>query len=222
YLGGLRKRERYKEPWGALLSTFFGGAVFAVIISLILSLIIIALYNRFARVYDIFDLGYTMEALLLACVIAPLVEEAAKGWVARRKRKSMLREEDGFVYGAASGFGFAATENVMYGLLGYSVAGVEGYLVIVVIRSISAAFLHGSATAFMGYGIARSQLYGESAIPFFLLAVFLHSFYNLLASLGVVLGPEYGLVSLAMAITMGAGAFWYVKKKMVMVNTGYR
>ena len=224
YLRGVRKAEKYqREPWRPLLGTFAAGAVVAVFIAIILSMILFSFYKEVVRVYEIVEDSYTLETLVLVCVIAPIVEEAAKGWVVWRRRSRFIEVEDGLVYGSAAGLGFAATENLFYGLAAYIVFGAAGFITIVLVRSISAVFLHASATAFMGYGFSRSKLLGSSPIPFFFGAVLLHSAYNFLASLGVVFGEKYGIISLVVVILLGMVSFSFTKKKIrVLDRSGAR
>src|SRR2546430_17270341 len=85
-------------------------------------------------------------------VVAPMVEEAAKGVGATAGRPQPQSKTDGLVYGAAAGLGFSATENLVYALAALLVPGVgpSGSLVVVAVRSFSSTFLHASSTAVMG------------------------------------------------------------------------
>lgn len=221
YLAGIRRLERfYQEPWSALLKAFASGAVLAVVISIILEAFLIWAYDEVGRIYEVFNQGVTVDSLVLVCVIAPVVEEGVKGFLTWRRRNLFKEEEDGMIYGSSVGLGFAATENIVYGLTGYFVAGVTGFVTIVLIRSISAVFLHASATGLTGYGLSHSKLVGGSAAPFFLGAIALHAGYNFLASLSVVFGEEYGIVSLAMAILVGYLSFRFMKKRIALLDHG--
>src|SRR5947208_7460320 len=51
-----------------------------------------------------------------AAIVAPIVEEAAKGLGVRAGRPEIQKLLDGLVYGAAAGLGFSATENLFYGI----------------------------------------------------------------------------------------------------------
>src|SRR5256886_2555823 len=57
-------------------------------------------------------------------VVAPIVEEAAKGVGATAGRPQTQSKTDGLVYGAAAGLGFSATENLVYALAALLVPGV--------------------------------------------------------------------------------------------------
>ena len=62
--------------------------------------------------------GATVAIVVGAVIIAPFVEEFLKalGMMRAGVKEEVDEVEDGLVYGAACGLGFAATENLMYGL----------------------------------------------------------------------------------------------------------
>ncbi len=220
YLTWIRRAERYqREPWGHLLRVFVGGAVVAVLISIVLEYYAFAGYGFLAREYVLLGTDFRTETVVLVCIIAPFVEEMAKGLIVGWKRRWLLEVEDGLVYGAASGLGFATTENLLYGLAAMLEFGVGGFVGTVFIRSISSVFLHASATAITGYGISRKTLgVGSSALPYFFAAVSLHGIFNLVASLQVLFGPEYGLLSLLLAVAIGVTAIRRARKKIVELD----
>src|SRR3989337_3297973 len=113
----VRNTERYgQEPWSRVLRTFLFGAIVAILIAFVLEILLVALYDDYGPVYLFLrkDLG----VVVLALVIAPVVEEFAKGVGVYLARPAIDEPEDGLVYGAASGLGFAASENLLYGLTG--------------------------------------------------------------------------------------------------------
>lgn len=190
YLVWIRNTERYgKEPWGAMLKTFAWGAIAAVFIAIILSLILINIYQQgMGRIYVSYGVRPTLDLLILSVVIAPFTEEFAKGIGVYTVRNEITEEEDGLIYGASCGLGFAATENLLYGVIAYLDGGWISFFTLIVLRSIASALLHASASALMGYGIAKSLTMWEKAsiIPYYLGAVGMHAAFNLLASLGVI------------------------------------
>ena len=222
----IRNTERYgREPWGPIIGMFLWGAVFAVIVGVILETAltlpfeIVGPLDRF--IARRFGDPAAFIAILVALVIAPFAEEFAKAWGVLR-RQFMIREpEDGFIYGATSGLGFSATENLLYGLLAFFVFGFEASLFVIAIRSISSTFLHASATSFTGYGIARHRLWGPkfSATPWYLGAVAMHSAFNAIAIFGSVLSDTYGdtgvLLALAAAVVFAFVAISIVRGKIV-------
>lgn len=150
-------------------------------------------------------------------IFAPLVEESLKGlavlliWlVFPREFDSPL---DGMVYGAITGLGFAATENVLYlYFLGYETDGMGGLITLFVLRVILGAWGHAVYTAFIGLGLALARLSPYWAVrilaPFvgWLIAVFLHALHNTMAT---VLVSEAGLSGLA-ATLLVAWTSWAV------------
>ena len=195
YLVWMRNSERFqREPYGRLLRVFFiGGALIAVVVAIVLESILLDLLNQNVdRVYEIFGQNPNITTLLLACVIAPFVEELAKSYGVFRVRRFMKEVEDGIVYGAAAGLGFAATENVFYESDAYLTSGAEAFIATAIVRTLSSALLHASASSVVGLGIARKTLDGRGWLPYYLMAVAMHAAFNLAASLGPILEGDFG------------------------------
>ncbi|MEW5747803.1 MAG: PrsW family glutamic-type intramembrane protease [Candidatus Thermoplasmatota archaeon] len=210
YLVWIRNTEKHsREPYGTLIKVFAYGAVLSVIMAVLFELILIALFDQnIERVYQFLGENPSVPTLVVACVIAPVVEELTKALgVLRVKRRGMLMEiENGIVYGAAAGLGFAATENLLYESTAYLADGVEAWAATAVLRSLSSALLHATASSLVGLGIARSALQGKSWMPYYLGAVVMHGGFNFAASFGVVyydtLGDSAYLIGLVAAFTM--------------------
>jgi RsiW-degrading membrane proteinase PrsW (M82 family) len=226
YLIWIRNTERYgKEPWGAMLKTFAWGAIIAVFIAILLSLILISIYQQgIERIYVSYGVRPTLDLLILSVVIAPFTEEFAKGIGVYTVRNDITEEEDGLIYGASCGLGFAATENLLYGAIAYLEGGWISFFTLIILRSIASALLHASASAVMGYGIAKSMTIWERAgvLPYYLGAVGMHAVFNLLASLGVLYeannpGDPYAiymhLFSLMIVIFFAVIAIGYIRRK---------
>ncbi len=225
FVGWIRRTERYgQEPLGRVLRTFFWGAIFAVLIAVLLQVIGVFLFQEVDRVYAISRrLGtpaQVVAALVVALLVAPLTEEFAKGLGVYLAGPIVDEPEDGLVYGAASGLGFAASENLLYGLAALVLSGSLGLSLLVIgIRSISSAFLHASASATYGYGIALNRLWPHRyrALPYYLLAVGMHGAYNFLAALGDIatnqLGEAATLIGLGGAILLAVTAFFLLRAK---------
>ena len=215
FLWLVRSTERYgQEPWDRLIRTFFWGALAAVIISVILEVLLFAFFKEVDRVYVFSGRFPNLGTIVLALVIAPLVEEFGKGVGVYIRERDLQEPEDGLVYGAASGFGFGASENLLYGVSAFALTGSIGVsLLVVFIRSISSALLHASASATFGAGIARARLWPHlhNAFPYYLLAVAMHSTFNFLASLGELepglLGGAGDVIGLIAAGLMAVFAF---------------
>ena len=216
YLKWIRNAERYgKESWLLLGSIFLWGAISAIGISLILEIVLFNLYGEYLkRSYVILQEHRGLDTLSMVCVIAPFVEEGAKALGVVAARHHIVEIEDGLIYGAAAGLGFAATENLLYEYVALSTYGIVAYIILAIIRSISSALLHGSATAVSGYGVAKKHLYARSFLPFFLIAVTMHATFNFIASLSMIFEgtyiPLYGLI---FAVIFGVSAIMIIRNK---------
>ena len=218
FLSWVRRTEKYgQEPWGRVLRTFFFGAIFAVILGVILSLVLLAVFQRIDRVYVFSGRNPNIETIVLALLIAPFAEEFAKGVGVYLARPLIDEPEDGIVYGAASGFGFAATENLLYGLAALVGGGtIQQSILLVGLRSISSALLHGSSTATFGYGIGVSRLWPSHfrVFPYYLAAVAMHASFNFVASLGDLSQQRVGdSIVLVGAIVIAFVAFAAIRAK---------
>lgn len=167
-LGWLRAQERVnREPLAPVLGVFAFGALGATLIST-------------AAEAPLLLAGLIVAATVLA---APIIEECSKllGVVIVRRR---IRElEDGYVYGAAAGLGFAATENALYVTGAYAEAGGGAAIAVLLLRIFTSTFVHAAATGTAGYGYARHRLTGSGILPAFATAVGLHAAFNGLALL---------------------------------------
>lgn len=219
YLVWVRNTERFgREPYGRLLRIFLFGAVFSVIIAVVLEVVLMVLLQmNIARVYDILGEHPSLGAVILAVVIAPFVEELAKALGVFRSRRFISDIEDGIVFGAAVGLGFAATENLLYESEAYFSDGAEAFVMTTVVRSLSSALLHASASSVAGLGVARSYRSGKSWLPYYFGAVFMHGAFNLAASLGLLyeesLGPSAYLIGLVAAFVIAIVGFAGVRAK---------
>ncbi len=195
--------------WGAVI-----GVLVAVVLSIILDTIlrfVLAGTGEFLRQFyvklaEVLETEFNIALFLLVVLVAPVAEELAKGLGVLRVRAHINEVEDGIVYGASAGLGFAATENLLYGAVAYAFAISEGAgaqealsasLAVIGVRSFSSVLLHASATSAFGYGVARSLLSGgrRSILPFYALAVFMHGAYNFFASFGELFAARYGEVA---------------------------
>lgn len=212
FLTWIRNTERFgREPWHAVLKSFAWGAVFSVLIAVIFSLILLSLFRDVGPIYDVLSERFLdPEMILGVLIVAPLVEEAAKALGARPGRPHTDVRVDGIVYGAAAGLGFSATENLLYGIVALSQAGASASLFVIAFRSFSSSFLHASATAVVGYGLAKSWLTRRwsAVLPFYFVAVIMHAIFNFLASFGELYSQEVGEV--AYVIGFGAAAAFAV------------
>ncbi len=225
FMAWIRNTVHYgREPWRTVLKTFSWGAVFSVIIAIIFSLILLATLGSIAPLNNFLAQRFTDAPTVIgALIVAPIVEEAAKGVGVRAGRPQTQALLDGLVYGAAAGLGFSATENLFYGLdaLLAPNGSASASLAVIALRSFSSSFLHASSTAVMGYGIAKTWLTRRpwAFLPYYLIAVAMHATFNLLASFGQSkYATQYGefgeVIGFVAAVAFALGAITIVRLKL--------
>jgi len=228
YLVWIRNTERYsREPFGRLLRIFLYGAVLSVIFAVILEILLLELFDQnIERFYEILGENPNLSMIILACVIAPFVEELAKALGVVRNRRHITELENGIVFGAAAGLGFAATENLLYETAAYFSDGTEAWVATAVVRSLASALLHATTSALVGLGIARSVMRKGTWFHYYIGAVFLHGAYNYAASAGVLHADELGdtayLVGLAAALLIALGGTYMMRAKIRSLDRGGR
>ncbi len=188
------------------------------ITAVILELLLMALLSmNMDRVYEILGEDQTIESLILAVVIAPVVEEFTKGMSVLRYRRLITEIEDGIIFGAAAGLGFAATENLLYESSVFFTDGISAAIQVAVLRSLSSALLHAAASSFFGLGVARGVKQGRGLFPYYLGAVVMHGLFNYFASFGTMYEDEYGtqsyLIGLAAAFIIAIVGIAVVRAK---------
>ena len=159
YAGVILRLDRYeREPMRVVLACFAWGAIGAILLSIIASLIFEDVISGL--------IGPEFAPGLTIVVGAPLIEETCKGiallavlFFARDEFDSTL---DGLVYGALVGAGFAMTENILYFGQTYLEGGLGPFGALVVARAVFGGLAHPAYTAVTGaaLGWARSQ-YGR-------------------------------------------------------------
>ena len=208
----IRNTEKYhREKWKSVAVCFLWGASIAVLAAFILEVLL-----EIQLFVSIRDEG--MVSLVAVILIAPVVEELTKPLALRLKtvKKDIDELEDGLIYGAVAGLGFSATENLLYGLDSLS-EGLLFFFVLITMRSFGACLLHASATALTGYGYGKTIMKRASilsVLPYFILAIFIHSFYNFLVSVDIV-GVGVGLI---VAFVFVAFTIRFVRKKIQMLD----
>ena len=140
----LRRKVHTGPGLMSLLIMFGWGAVFAVIIALILNTLVPGFSPR----------EYASSMFFLAVIVAPFVEEFAKPLGLRFADFDISSTGDGIILGATAGLGFAATENLLYELTALNSGGWETFWATAILRSIAACALHASATGITGAGYA--------------------------------------------------------------------
>ena len=179
----IRNTEKFnREKWRSIFLCFLWGATISVIAAFILEYIL-----NFSLVPSIGNQDYLN--LIAVVLIAPIVEEFTKPLALRIRliKKEINELEDGLIYGAVAGLGFSATENLLYSW-SFMAEGLMIFFILISIRSIGACLLHASATAWTGYGYGKSIINRTSIVrvlPYFLLAIILHSLYNSLLTFDI-------------------------------------
>lgn len=163
------------------------------------------------------EMGY----IVLVVVVAPVVEESLKAASVLVSIRWINELEDGLVYGAAVGLGFAAVENMLY-LNDALSAGIGVFLTTAVARAVTSTVLHASATAVSGLGISRWKMLRKagrrsSPLSFLLTAILLHGVFNFLAILGIIFGGGQGdvyFVGLALSASLAVAVFIFVRRSL--------
>lgn len=194
------------EPRSVLFFAFVWGAGVAVVASLILNA-----WGMRSLAVPLF--GPDTGGLVATSVVAPIVEESAKGLVLLlllwRRRQELDTYTDGVVYGGMVAVGFAFSENILYFLGAF----FEGNLVAAfMLRGIVAPFGHPVYTAVIGIGVAYAAMHTGWArflapVAGWAVAVGLHGMWNGAAQTGWVgLGMAYGVVFVVALAIVGLSA----------------
>ena len=179
--------DRYeREPFWLLSAAFIWGAIPSIIIALI--------FNELFSIPLYMLAGPDMGDFLTAALIAPPVEEIAKGlalllififW--HREIDSWL---DGIIYGAMVGMGFAMVENFFYYLYEFETGGAEGLTILALLRGFVFGLNHAFYTAMTGLGIAAARLSPKwstkllAPLAGLSVGIFLHFLHNFTVSFG--------------------------------------
>jgi RsiW-degrading membrane proteinase PrsW (M82 family) len=181
YLFLIWKMDKYdREPVKLVLANYLWGALGAVILAIIGSLIL----TSFVQIFIRDDFGVDIFS---AVIIAPFVEEITKGvflliTITSRKFDNIT---DGIVYGGAIGLGFGMTENFLYFLS--NIDNVADWLSIVIVRTLFSGVLHLVSSATLGAFLGLSKFMNKP-VRLFLgaiglsLAMLIHSLWNLFVS----------------------------------------
>ena len=184
-----------REPWYLIAAAFLWGAVPSTLLALVAQQFLMIRFFPAAYFYD------PRDVTAMAVVVAPVTEEILKALALlllflfrRREIDSLL---DGLIYGAAVGFGFAATENIIYFLPAAREMGYPGLAVLVVLRAFMFGTSHAIFTGLTGLGFAlarfRTDWVGWLGFPLLglLAGIFLHGLHNLLVTLAEFLGASH-------------------------------
>lgn len=203
YLVLIWKFDRYdREPFKLVFTNYLWGALGAIVLALLGSLIFTAAASLFIK--DTLQLSR-----FGAVVVAPIVEEITKGLfllitISNRKFDNIT---DGIVYGGAIGLGFGMTENFLY-FVTYSES-IANWITLVIIRSLFSAVMHCVSTATLGAFLGLAKFKSASikvfyAITGLLIAMMIHSIWNFSLSYehNAPLGFLFILVSIIIFISV--------------------
>ena len=174
------------EPTRYLITAFLWGALVAAVVA--------ALFNTGA--ITVLEATTDPQAALetTAVLVAPFVEEGAKGalvllvWLLVRREFDGVT--DGMVYAGICATGFAFTENIHYLALAYADGGGAALTGTFVLRCLLSPFAHPMFTILTGIGIgiaATSRTWPPrvvAPVAGYLLAVLAHALWNLAAVSG--------------------------------------
>jgi Predicted membrane protein len=152
YLIIIRNSEFFRrERWSRIAGVFLWG-----VIALFIAAVIEPLF------------GFSF--MLTAVIVAPIVEEIFKPLIIFRMKLGEL--EDGIIYGASAGVGFACVENILF----FVQSAEASFLpLLIIIRTIDGYMIHSAAGGFTGLGIAKRNVF-----PFLCIAIVIHSASNFL------------------------------------------
>lgn len=177
--------DRYEaEPTSLLLFAFGWGAAVATLVALVLnSASVVALANAGG------------DPDLASVLVAPFVEETAKGLgvlaVLLARRREFDGVVDGIVYAGLVGIGFAFVENVLYLGRAFGDGGGEGVAALFVLRGLFSPFAHPLFTMAIGVGLglaaSRRTTAARVVAPVlgWAVAVAVHGIWNLTALSGL-------------------------------------
>lgn len=206
----VRHLERFdREPWGQVLFAFAVGAFVTVAGGVGLSLLLLTPLRNFG---DCVPFDLSANSIFAAVFVAPFAEELMKAMGVIAVGAWIREVEDGIVYGAAVGLGFAAMENLFYFTDALLTEGLIGVTATVLLRSLTSTLLHLSATGLTGFGLGLHFASRETTLPwplFLLLSMLVHAVFNLTASLQLLAIDLSGRIVLAITgFSLGAFITW--------------
>jgi len=181
----IRYSEKYeREAWGSIGQAFlWGGTLGIVVVILIRGFFSFYLEDNFPDLAS----DEAKRTLIMMALITPVIAELIKPIGLLLVRGDLLEAEDGLIYGSVIGLGFTATENLLFGIYLAPLYGIEIFIAVVFIRSMSVMYIQSSTTALTCYGVTRAMKVKHKtgsflAFPLFLLAAIgIHALFNYIA-----------------------------------------
>ena len=200
--------DRYeREPLGLVVLTFLWGATAGIFFGIYLSLQIVGLAA---------NAGADLTFAETATFVAPIAEEPAKAGVLflLLTGRNFDNTTDGLVYGAATGLGFAMTENFFYFLEPVRAGDVEAWQDLVMIRGSFTALMHCAASATFGALLGRFRYRGTvlqwvvAPLLGFAISAGIHALFNGLLVATAESGDEvYSMAALGVVPVVGLCLF---------------
>ena len=212
----IRNIELYeREKWRWITVGFLWGAIIALPFLYILA----RLYSgQYSREHEYYELNNSLGTVILICLIIPFIGEFIK-IIGMFIVKSQVDEvEDGLIFGATLGLGFAAMANIFYLYQGFEWE--PRILVLLIIPSISTTLLHASSTAIAGYGAAKKTVEMEnlSMVSYFVAGVLIHGLFNTLSLTSLIfkdtLGFTYYILGLVIILVVSNLVFRTIRGRM--------
>jgi RsiW-degrading membrane proteinase PrsW (M82 family) len=199
--------DRYEsEPLWMLATTFFWGALVAIVIALV--------FNTGVEIIAMIATHSEEVASHVGAVIsAPIVEESSKALILVIlffwKKDEFDGIVDGIVYAGMAGLGFAMTENILY--YGRAIEkGPEMLTAVFILRGMAAPFSHPLFTSMTGIGLGWSRQSRKGLVKFampivgLVMAILMHAAWNGSAAFGdgigffviyfMVMGPAFVVI----------------------------
>ena len=141
------------------------------------------------------NLSENNKELINASIIAPIIEEFTKGVGLFFFVKVIDEKEDGIIYGAISGLGFATIENLLYS---NDAETLEESIIITIGRQLTSTILHMVASSKFGEGLEKSKRFRNKKFIFYnyLESVFYHFLHNF--TLSVI--PNISIINISILI----------------------
>lgn len=209
----MRNAELHRrEPWVGLGKAFLWGAFVATVLAFLIEMLLFPLLPGSGGAWGLVPES-AVAVTLAAVVLAPVVEESVKALGVRFVRDEDPEPEDGAVYGAMIGLGFAGTETVFYIWIAAGLGGVEAAATTALVRGVATVSLHGAATALTGHGYWMARHYGRRGafVGSLLLAMLFHGVYNAFASVS-------GIWSLLLATSLALFVWGYVRRRVARLD----
>jgi RsiW-degrading membrane proteinase PrsW (M82 family) len=215
----IRNIEIYeREKWRWISVSFLWGAIVALPFLYILSRIF---SGQYSREHEYYEVNNSIISIIFICLILPFVSEFIKILGMFIVKSQVEEVEDGLIYGATLGLGFAAMANIFYLYQGFDWEPKE--LALLMIPSISTALLHASSTAIAGYGIAKKTVEMENLgmVSYFVAGVLIHGLFNTLSLTSLIfkdtLGVTYYILGLVIILVVSNLVFRTIRARMLQL-----